>query len=519
MIELKNIAYAYPVASGEAPQSLKGANLTLNAGEIVALVGANGAGKSTLGKVLCGTYEPASGGVYVDGSDTPATSDELHHLVAYVRQDPTSQLVAPRVFEEVAFGPCNLGLSEDEVRERVAVALRQVGLSGFDERLVSELSGGELQRLAIAGVLAMHPAYIVMDEVTSQLDNLARAELRSIIEAQAATGTGILLMAHDAIEVMRAHRVVLLEEGKVSWEGTPAEFFASTDLVERACMKIPAAPQFRKLSPAPPTPEILLQDVSVRFEQNPALKDFSLTAYQGQILLVAGRSGSGKSTLASVCAGLLEPDSGVALYDGKPIKVGSVGLCMQRPEAQLFCDTVLDDVAFGPKNMGVALGQALERSQTALSALGLSEELWSTSPFALSGGQRRRAALAGIVSLDTKVLVFDEPTVGLDAKGCAQLKEVIKSYAELGKCVIVVSHDVDLWLDAVHAVVLIQEGKLLWSGAPEELYRQKLLLEKAGLGTPMWEQFAAELKRQNSGTAAKSKSAKSVKTQGGGAHE
>lgn len=495
MIELKDVHYAYPVVQGEAPESLCGASMALHEGEIVALVGANGAGKSTLGKVFCGTYTPSSGGVYIDGAQEAATSNELHHKVAYVRQDPISQLVAPRVFDEVAFGPCNLGLPEAEIRERISWALDKTGLAGFDERLVSELSGGELQRLAIAGVLACKPAYIVMDEVTSQLDGLARAELRSIMESQAAEGTGILLMAHDALEVARANRVVLLEDGKVAWEGAPAEFFASSSLLERACMKLPMPPQFQKLSPKHPVPELLLENVSVAFDGHVALQDLTLTANQGQILLVAGRSGSGKSTFASICTGLLEPDSGTALYDGQPIKVGSVGLCMQRPEAQLFCDTVLDDVAFGPKNMGMQLGQALEHAQSALTALGLDEQLWSASPFALSGGQRRRVALAGIVALDTDILVFDEPTVGLDAKGCEQLKEVIKGYAAAGRCVIVVSHDVDLWLDAAHQVALIESGKLIWNGAPEDLYQQSHLLEKAGLGKPDWEQMRSELAR------------------------
>lgn len=496
MIELRHVSYAYPVAPGQTPtETLTDVSFKLAPGEIVALVGQNGAGKSTLGKVLCGTYEPQEGGAYIDGAQEAATADELHHKVAYVRQDPISQLVAPRVFDEVAFGPCNFGLPEQDVRERIAWALETVGLTDFEDRLVSELSGGELQRLAIAGVLACKPAYIVMDEVTSMLDSVSRQEIRTIIEAQAKAGTGILLVAHDAIEVARANRVVLMEAGNIAWEGSPAQFFANPELVSRACMKVPQVPTFAERSPKQPTPSLILQDVSVSFDARPALSNLTLTANQGHVLLVAGRSGSGKSTLASVCTGLLAPDSGEALYEGHPIVVGSVGLCMQRPEAQLFCDTVLDDVAFGPKNMGASNGEALSRAQEALSSLGIEESLWGASPFALSGGQRRRVALAGIVSLDTKVLVFDEPTVGLDAKGCAQLKEVIKSFATQGKCVVVVSHDVDLWLDAAHEVALIESGRLIWSGIPADLYKQKLLLEKAGLGVPAWEQMAAELAR------------------------
>lgn len=494
MIELKDVSYAYPSATGQSSESLSSISFELNPGDLVALVGANGAGKSTLGRVLCGTYVPREGKVLSDGVELEG--EALHKLVGYVRQDPTSQLVAPTVFDEVAFGPCNLGLSEELVRERISWALAQVSLSGYEERLVSELSGGELQRLALAGVLACKPQYLVLDEVTSQLDGASREQLRSIIEKQVHGGTGIVLIAHDAIEVARASCVVLLEAGKVAWQGSPAAFFADAALVERACLRIPHVAQYApETSKKIPVPELILEDVSVVFDDYSALSNVSLTAYQGQVLLIAGRSGSGKSTLANVCSGLLEPDAGTALLDGTSVQVGSVGLCMQRPEAQLFCDSVCDDVAFGPINNGMSEIEAHQRSKELLISFGIPEELFDTSPFALSGGQRRRVALAGIVALGTNVIIFDEPTVGLDAAGCAFLKDAIKRLAAEGKAVMVVSHDVDEWLDVAQSVALLEAGKLIWQGAPADLYQQAVMLEKAGLGVPVWEQMAAELAR------------------------
>ena len=181
MIELHDIRYAYVSREerGDGPNShgthevLKGATLSVAEGELVALIGANGAGKSTIARIACGSVDVQRGSVLMDGS--PADAEALRRRCGYVRQDPESQLVAPVVFDEVAFGPCNLGLPEDEVRDRVARSLVSCGLGGYERRLVAELSGGELQRVAIAGVLAMGPGYLVLDEVTSQLDASSRA--------------------------------------------------------------------------------------------------------------------------------------------------------------------------------------------------------------------------------------------------------------------------------------------------------------------------------------------------------
>lgn len=495
MIRLEKVSYAYPSAETVHPEpSLHDVDFELNEGELVALVGANGAGKSTLGRVLCATFKPSEGRVLYN--DAELEENELHRLVGYVRQDPSSQLVAPTVFDEVAFGPCNLGLSEEEVRERIAWALGAVNLSGYEERLVSELSGGELQRLSLAGVLAMKPQYLVLDEVTSQLDGIARETLRSIVAEQASAGVGVVMIVHDAIEVARSNRVVLIEDGTVSWQGSPKEFFETPSLISRAHLRVPTEPKaLQGVSSQIPNPELLFEDVTVAYDGLAALNNVSLVAKKGEILLVVGRSGSGKSTLASVGSGLIEPDAGKVLLDGKAVQLGQVALCMQRPEAQLFCDSVLEDVAFGPLNSGATKEEARARAKEALQALDVSEAMWEKSPFLLSGGQRRRVALAGIVALDTNVLIFDEPTVGLDANGREHLKACIASLAKQGKAVVVVSHDIDEWLDIVHEVVLLEAGECVWMGSAKELFAQPLMLKRAGLGVAPWEQMSVEFKR------------------------
>ena len=522
MLQLSDARYAYAVSpqadggatAGERQPVLDGASLDVAPGELVCLVGPNGAGKSTLARALCGTVRLDSGSVLLDGK--VATSAELHRAVGFVRQDPESQLVAPVVFDEVAFGPCSLGLPEAEIRSRVTKVLAACGLAGFEGRAVSELSGGELQRVALAGVLALRPGYLALDEVTSQLDASARTDVRAIVRRAVSEGVGVLLVTHDVEEMATADRVALMADGRIAWAGTPGEFFGDAEVVWRAGLgRVPLGELFCRLARdgflfgpsldasrligaieedgladearealggghlgeasepirgiSSDTSALVARDVAVRYEGAAALDGVTVTAAPGRVLLVAGRSGSGKSTLAGVLAGVLETDAGEARLGNSPVRPSMVGLCQQRAENQLFCDTVLDDVAFGPRNLGATTDEADARAREALRSLGVDEVLWGRSPFALSGGQRRRVALAGVVAMRPGAYVLDEPTNGLDAEGRDQLHAVVRRLAEAGAATVVISHDVGEWLRVVDDVVLLAAGRVAWQGTADEL--------------------------------------------------
>lgn len=522
MLQLSDARYAYAVSSqadggataGERRPVLDGASLDVAPGELYCLVGPNGAGKSTLARALCGTVRLDSGSVLLDGK--AATSAELHRAVGFVRQDPESQLVAPVVFDEVAFGPCSLGLPEAEIRSRVTKVLAACGLAGFEGRAVSELSGGELQRVALAGVLAMRPGYLALDEVTSQLDASARTDVRAIVRQAVSEGVGVLLVTHDVEEMATADRVALMADGRIAWAGTPGEFFGDAEVVRRAGLgRVPLGELFCRLARdgflfgpsldasrligaieedgladearealgggrlgeasepirgiSSDTSALVARDVAVRYEGAAALDGVTVTAAPGRVLLVAGRSGSGKSTLAGVLAGVLETDAGEARLGNSPVRPSMVGLCQQRAENQLFCGTVLDDVAFGPRNLGATTDEADARAREALRSLGVDEVLWGRSPFALSGGQRRRVALAGVVAMRPGAYVLDEPTNGLDAEGRDQLHAVVRRLAEAGAAAVVISHDVGEWLRVVDDVVLLAAGRVAWQGTADEL--------------------------------------------------
>lgn len=203
--------------------ALHGVSLCVERGEVVALIGHNGSGKSTLGRLVCGAQVPQSGAVCVDGASTANVPGRalVRRLVGYVGQNPADQTVSTIVSDELAFGLWNIGCTEGEIADRVANSLDAVGLAGFEDREVQSLSGGELQRLVLASVLAMEPGYLVLDEVTSQIDSTFRAQFRSLVARLAERGVGMVLVTHDPLEVLSCNRVLVLDAGKVIWSGAP----------------------------------------------------------------------------------------------------------------------------------------------------------------------------------------------------------------------------------------------------------------------------------------------------------
>lgn len=492
MVVVRDVGYAYP--TGEV--ALKGVSLSVAPGERVVLMGRNGSGKSTVARLLNGALLPQGGSVEVDGVASGASSSRaLARLVGYVRQDPRCQIVSPLVSDEVAFGPRNLGLSREEVLGRVREALEACGISALSGRLTSELSGGQQQLLALAGVLAMRPGYLVLDEACAQLDEASRARVRRVVDGLVREGMGVLEIAHDVPSALSATRVVVLEGGEVAWEGAPRELFASeralaaSGLAEDLTVQLVSAAvrggyaldgavdpadlggflRARSLAPraaarghkgvdgAREGHELRLEGVRVSYGDVSALDGASLVAAPG-ITLVLGRSGSGKTTAARVLAGVLEPDEGRALLDGRPVRAGRVGLAFQRPEDQVFADTVLEDISFGPQAQGSAPAEARELALAAARELDLGEGLLDRSPFELSGGQLRRVALAGAIAARPPALVLDEPTAGLDAGARARLRALARRVAGRGAAVVVVTHDPGEWLDDADEVAFVRDG-------------------------------------------------------------
>ena len=538
MIRARDIRYRYPGSSRDA---LSGVSLDVVSGEFVVLLGANGSGKSTLSRLLARSLELQCGSVEVDGRNLQATTQD--GCVGYVRQDPESQFVAPIVFDEVAFGPCNLGLPAEEVHKRVYEAFDDCRLLGFEGRAVDTLSGGEKQRLALAGVLAMHPRYLVLDEVMSQLGDASRSSLRDVLRGLANRGVGILLVSHSPQEAAYADRVVVLEDGRLVWEGTPNLLFADegrasrvfpgsrlssalTVLVKDGCdlASCRTAYQLASLAreashghelldslrvgsrraascsggaAAPSSCGLSLRDIQFNLGGAQILDDVSIEIPSLHLTRVIGPSGAGKSTLARVAAGILEPDAGSVTLAGKSVVRGAIGLALQRPEDQLFLNSVLEDVEFGPVNLGASREEARHRAQRSLKLLKVPEDLWPRSPFQLSGGEKRRVAIAGVIAMSPAALVLDEPTDGLDASCRAILINAVRNLADQGRPVIVVSHDVGEWMYAADDIVLLEGGRIRWRGTPSELASAYEVLERWGVGVPLELAMLGELTRED----------------------
>ncbi len=517
MIELHDVSYRYHTSSDHAVQHV---SFTVSPGECVALIGLNGSGKSTLARLLNASRVPESGRIVVDGIEVSSSEQvryEIAKRVGLVRQDPRDQLVASRVFEEVSFGPCNLGLPQDEVKRRSMRVLKVCDLQNKMYVNCDELSGGEQQRLAIADMLAMEPSYLVFDEVTAFLDIGARQDIVQLIGKLKASGHGVVVVSHELQDMIYADKLCLLEAGKLTWQGSLVDALLSSDVLVRAGLDTdPLAEELAKLvgsggvpqdvaslwqeeqwractkrssdtpsvSPELPAcvaasePGLKLTDVSLSYNNMPALAKLCIEAEPGCITLLAGASGAGKSSALRVMAGALPADTGTATLAGKTVELGMVGLALQNPEEQLFCASGYEEVAFAPANQGLKeteLDQTVRSSMTRFHI----EDLAQASPFALSGGQARRVALASVVSMKADAYVFDEPTAGLDGTGTRDLQVLLTQLAADGAAVVVVSHDICLWLGCAHKVYLMEAGHIVWHGAPQALQSSREAFEAA----------------------------------------
>lgn len=527
--------------------AVAGVSCSLAPGEVLGLVGHNGSGKSTLGKLISGALMPDAGTIAVDGvvAAEGAARARIRRLVGYVGQNPADQTVSTIVRDEVLFGLRNIGCPEADLAERCSRALGTVGLGGFEDREVTSLSGGELQRLVLASVLALEPAYVVLDEVTAQLDATLRVVVRDLIARLAARGVGVMLITHDPLEVLCCDRLIVLESGRAVWEGTPrallmqgwgrwhetlpphayvaalraavqagydgpltetpdalarwAHRAGCADAVTAALrgeMREPRAEARVSGAGAPAARDLVACDLTVAYSDAPgkeALHGVSLTVPAGSVTLVAGSSGAGKTTLACAVAGLLAPAAGSVLLNGVPPRPGAVGLAFQNPEAQLFMESVEHELAFAPHNQGCTPEECSARVAAAAAELNIAN-LLDADPFQLSGGQARRVALASILTLEPQALVLDEPTAGLDAPARTALHALVHELAARGLPVLVVSHDLEEWLAEADQIALMRTGAVAWHGTPAALAADPGAFARAGLAVPESWQLAACLR-------------------------
>lgn len=416
-VRLDQVRFRYPGAQQDA---LRPVSLQVQPGEHVAITGANGSGKTTLMLILAGR-EPTSGSVERPG----AIGLGKPGGTAVVMQHPESQVLGSRVADDVVWG-LPPGSTPDVER-----LLNEVGLDGLAERDTGSLSGGELQRLAIAGALAREPAMLIADEVTSMVDHQGRETLLSILSGLTKRHhTALVHITHYTDEADSADRTIKLSDSP-----------DNTEMVETTVAPVPAVVPDRQGE----KPVLELAGVGHEYGSGTpwaktALRDISFSVYQGDGILIHGGNGSGKSTLAWIMAGLTTPTTGTCLLDGRPTheQVGAVALSFQAARLQLMRSRVDLEVA----SAAGFSSREIDRVVAALAVVGLDASLAERRIDQLSGGQIRRVVLAGLLARSPRALILDEPLAGLDAasqRGLLRLLEDLRR--DRGLTVVVISHD------------------------------------------------------------------------------
>lgn len=599
LIEVKDLKYRYP---GTTELALDGVSFTVEKGEFIGIAGENGAGKSSLSQALLGLipqfYKGAYGGsVTVCGMDARSTPvSELCRHVGLVFQNPFNQLSGAKdtVYDEVGYGLQNLGFPPEEIRTRVESVLRCFGIWEYRDRNPFDLSGGQLQRVAICSVLAMKPDVLILDEPTSQLDPEGSEEVFHTVDELTKMGITII-MIEQKIEKLAGYcdRVLLMHQGHVVDYDTPRKIFSREDLydlgvnppaytrfaranalvfedgtlpvthaetlervkasgADRATLiaslrTMTAGVQMESATPQPVAAQPAKAENRVGMAEaggQPArvgvdaaaaaasastssdhaskavgatdatfqVKDLRFSYVKGREVLhglnlaldhrptaIIGQNGAGKTTLVRVLKGLLKPDSGEIRYQGENLETKTVaelasrvGYVFQNPDDQIFKYKVLEEVMFGPLNIGMSPQEAEASAHDALRMVGLDEKA-GENPYDLELSDRKMVAIASVLAMNTDVIILDEPTIAQSWNGREKIREIIQAKAAEGKLVIAILHDMDFVASSFDRVIAMAHGEILADGAPVEVFRNHPVLEKAALAAPPLYELLEEL--------------------------
>lgn len=538
MLQALPLTYSYPDSPAPALQQV---SFSLAQGEGILLLGGNGSGKSTLCYTLAGFIPhffqgTLEGDVLLAGHSMRATSlGNWVQQVGLVLQDPFNQLSGARytVFEEVAFGLENLGVPRPEIGARVGDILEQLGISALAERSPLALSGGQMQRVALASILVLRPQLLVLDEPAAQLDPQGRRELLHLLEGLAGEGTTLVLATHDTHAAPSlTQRAAILERGHLRLLDTTPAVLSDPRLpawrvqpppmvhlaitlglplpypltVAEAAVALARAP--KPLLPAPPPPEgaggpLLpavppIQPIRVRLDEVhagyagkiEALQGLSLVLEPGRLTALIGANGAGKSTVARTLNGLLRPTAGrlsIGEWDVTRWPTHQlarrVAYLFQNPDEQLFKRTVEEEVAFAPISLGMAPFQVSQRVAWALAMTGLLPYT-NYHPHELLPALRRWVALASVLAQGASVLLLDEPDSGQDLAGRQRLIALLAALKRAGYTLLLISHDMSFVAEQADQVIVLADGCSVAQGSPAEVFSQEATLRAAQLELP-----------------------------------
>lgn len=535
MIKIRDLTFEYFDRDDEGNltemvNAIRGINFDAEKGEFIVVAGVNGSGKSTFAKILNRLLLPIEGTVLIGGLDAMQEENiiPIRKMVGMVFQNPDDQLIGSVVEEDVAFGAENIGVPHKELVKRVEDALAQVGLSA--SMRIEELSGGGKQKVAIAGVLAMKPRCIVLDEATSMLDPKSRRDVLQLMKELQKQGITIILITHLMEELLLADRIYVMHQGRLCMKGSREAIFAQSEKLRELGLELPMTVQLahtlaqcgcvrtkelfsvsaiaERLYKEHPyaflkdktmesagnakksktlSQAIVFQHVNLSYGKKPILTDVCCSIEKGSYTAIIGPSGAGKSTLLQMIPALISPTDGSIYVDGLEVTDTSaditalrkkIGFIFQYPEQQLFAKNVYEDVVFGPRNVGISEVEAEKRAYEAIQFVGLPQDVYDLSMDKLSGGQKRRVALAGVIAMQPDYLILDEPLAGLDPVGKKKMLDILRAlHRDAGITVVVVSHDADAVVEDAEQVLYLQDGKIVEQGVPADVFYRLWLRE------------------------------------------
>ncbi|HEY46419.1 MAG TPA: ABC transporter ATP-binding protein [Anaerolineae bacterium] len=491
LLVVDNVSFRYREREELA---IKDISLQLEAGEVLLIAGSSGCGKTTLARVINGLIPRSykgelTGQVLIHGQDTTGMSlARISQNVGTVLQDPERQILGTKVINEVAFGLENAGLPRKEIIDRAEGSMEYLRIADLRDRETFNLSGGEKQKVALAGVLAMEPSLLLLDEPLASLDPASALDALGLMRELADAGIAVLIVEHRVEDVLKISpdRMLFMVDGEVVYEGSAAGVAQSVDYHE---VKLPARIVMERAAEDPPPVKIEFlpgkapgDDPLVRFEKvsffyeegHDVLQDIDLTINAGDIIAILGPNGAGKTTLVKHAIGLLKPKSGNVFVEGKDTHnlsvaeiASTLGYVFQSPSHMLFAPSVRDELTFGPSNLGHPMEEIEKEVQTSIDIMNLSG-MEENPPLALSFGQQKRVSIAAILAMGSKILVMDEPTAGQDYKNYMDFMDSILQLPSF-ESILFITHDVDLAVVYANRVILLNEGRLVGDGKPQEV--------------------------------------------------
>ena len=502
LIEVEGLTFQY--RRGTSP-AIRDVSLTIHPGEILLVAGPSGCGKSTLIRAMNGLIPHAypgelQGAVRLQGR--PTTELKLRDIaltVGTVLQDPAKQIVGATVEAELAFGPENLGVPREEIRDLIRSVSAQAGIEPLLGRETAALSGGERQLLAMAGILMMRPRLYVVDEPLANLDPVSAARLLAILRGLADRGDAVVIVEHRVEEALalKPDRVLYLDAGSTRYLGPVDGFLQIADpeavklpfevvlervragaLGARRVESEPAAPESASADRSDgAAPRLAFEDVHAAIGDKQILHGISAALGRREVVAVLGPNGSGKTTAFRTAMRLLPVTAGRILVDGEDAAgrgtadlASEFGYVFQSPSQMLFARTVRQELLFGPTNLkrdpetfDALVADVLRR--TALDQLDGIEE---RPPLSLSFGQQKRLALAIALALQPATLILDEPSAGQDHRTAEAFMREVLAIPGL-ESVYFITHDVDLALTHADRILLFRDGRIVADGPPTEV--------------------------------------------------